>query len=140
MDKDLILLILFCIVGFFGDGILQLLSRYTSFGGDSSWGLKDYFIQHGVGESLCIATGLLAMFFIVYRFVLKFPTKWYYLVICSVILDFIFRKFTLFSSLDGYYAYFNNFWSAVGAALPALLPLVIYDVYKKTRKTNSSFL
>jgi hypothetical protein len=53
------------------------------------------------------------------------------LAIYGIILDLIFRKTMLFSSLKGYYQYFNYFWSAVWGAIPMIIPLLIYDIIKK---------
>ena len=40
-----------CLVGFFGDAILQLATKY-GMGGPSGWGLNEYFKQHGSPELL----------------------------------------------------------------------------------------
>jgi hypothetical protein len=125
MQEDLALLITFCLVGLFGDAILQLLARHKNVAG-----LQGYFKQHGSGESICIAAGMLTIFFIVYRFVLHLPVKWYYLALYGIILDFIFRKFNIFPSLKGYYEHMNYFSSALWGAIPMILPLAIYSLIK----------
>jgi hypothetical protein len=113
-----------CLTGFIGDAILQL-GVYNSVG---DWGLKSYFKQHGLAESLFIAGGMMTLFYIVYIYVLQLPLKWYYLAIYGIILDYIFRKTMVFKSLEGYYAHLNYFWSAFWGAIPMLIPFVIINI------------
>ena len=107
--------------GFFGDLSLQFLSRYGT-----GWGLRPYFQQHGPAEALCIASGMMALFYILYVDVLKLPPNIYYLALYGVILDLLFRKFRIFPSLDGYYRHLNYFWSAVWGIIPMIIPYLIY--------------
>jgi len=113
-----------CIVGFIGDFLLQLGSK-LGLGGPTGWGLKDYFAQHGSIESLFIAGGMMTIFYVLYLLVLK--PNYLYLAIYGIVLDFIFRKLNVFPSLNGYYKYFNYFWSAVWGAIPLMLPYFIYS-------------
>jgi hypothetical protein len=113
-----------CIVGFIGDFLLQLGSK-LGLGGPTGWGLKDYFSQHGSIESLFIAGGMMTIFYVLYLLVLK--PNYLYLAIYGIVLDFIFRKLNVFPSLNGYYKYFNYFWSAVWGAIPLMLPYFIYS-------------
>jgi hypothetical protein len=114
-----------CLTGFFGDAILQVSTGKFGLGGASGWGLKSYFKQHGVGEALCVASGMMTLFYIIYIYILKLPLLWYYIAIYGIVLDFIFRKARLFESLDGYYKALNYFWSAFWGAVPMLIPLLI---------------
>ena len=101
---------------------------------------KQYFAQHGQAESLCIASGMMTLFYIYYRVVvcvplnyfipsaLRYPLHYIFLAIYGVILDLIFRKYMIFKSLDGYYKALNYYWSAVWGAIPMMLPLFIYNM------------
>jgi len=122
-----ILLISF-LVGFFGDLLLQLGVKF-GFGGETGWGLKGYFKQHGCIESLFIAGGMMTLFHI-----LVLNLNWnemgllkglIYLSIYGIILDLLFRKFMIFPSLEGYYNYFNYFWSGFWEVFSMCLPFVI---------------
>jgi hypothetical protein len=124
MSKNFDLLAIACLVGFFGDMILQV-GVYNNLGGPTGWGLKDYFKLHGPVESLFIPAGMLTLFYIIYIY-LNIPLNVGYLALYGVILDFIFRKFMLCESLKEYYEYFNYFWSAVWGASPLVLPYLIY--------------
>ena len=128
-----ILLGLACASGFFGDALLQTLT-HASLGGPTGWGLNQYFEQHGRAESMFVAAGMMTVFYAIYLFILRLPVKWYYLAIYGVILDLIFRKTMLFPSLKGYYNHLNYFWSAVWGIIPMLLPLLLYQLVKKTKK------
>jgi hypothetical protein len=126
MDKALLISIA-CIVGFVGDFLLQLISKKFGIGGPTGWGLKDYFIQHGAVESLYIAGGMMALFYIIYLYILKLPVNYYYLALYGIVLDLLFRIFMIFPSLSGYYNYFgysiggyvaSGFWEAFSICLP----------------------
>lgn len=114
------------LVGFVGDATLQLGSR-MGLGTSSSWGLKEYFKQHGYAESLFIAGGMMGLFYIIYA-TTGLPFKIQYMVVYGILLDLIFRLTGIFSSLKGYYEYFNYFWSAVWGAIPMILPLLIWKI------------
>lgn len=122
MDKSKAIAV-FCLVGFFGDVLLQLMVKK----GGKDWGLKGYFEQHGSVESLFIAAGMMSLFAVIYIYLLKLPLKWEYLIIYGIVLDLIFRVFMIFPSLKGYYSHLNYFWSAVWGAIPMLLPLMILN-------------
>jgi hypothetical protein len=119
------------IVGFIGDLLLQVGSKYLKLGGPDGWGLKDYFTQHGSAESLFIAAGMMAIFYQIFFMFVKLPTIYVIplLALYGIILDLIFRKFMVFKSLQGYYQYFNYFWSAVWAAIPLIIPFIIFRYY-----------
>jgi hypothetical protein len=117
------------LVGFFGDAILQLGTPVIH--KDDDWGLKKYFEQHGIAESLCIAAGMMALFYIFYLFVLRIKPDWKLLAIYGIILDYIFRKTMVFPSLDDYYKKLNYFQSALWGAIPMVLPLVPFMIFKK---------
>ena len=115
-----------CITGFIGDALLQVAVN-IGLGGSTGFGLKPYFIQHGSAESTFIAGGMMALFYIIYMYLVGTFT-FTSLAIYGILLDFIFRKMGLFSSLKEYYKYLNYFWSAVWGAIPMMLPLFIYNI------------
>lgn len=114
------------LVGFFGDLTLQLAS--PRLGGPTGWGLTPYFKQHGKAESLFIAGGMMALFFIIYLYVFRLPPNYVYLAIYGIVLDLLFRWFRIFPSLDGYYGYLNYFWSGFWQAFSMILPLLVKDI------------
>jgi cobalamin biosynthesis protein CobD/CbiB len=91
-------------------------------GGETGWGLKEYFRQHGKAESLFIAGGMMTLFYIIYFVILGLPLNWFYLAIYGVVLDWIFRAAMLFPSLKGYYNHLNYFWSGFWGGTPMLMP------------------
>ena len=111
------------LVGFFGDAILQVLVK-MGMGGQTGWGLKPYFKQHGSTEALFTAAGMMALFFVIYV-ATGLPLKLQYLAIYGILLDLLFREANLFPSLKGYYGHLNYFWSAVWGAIPMMIPLLI---------------
>ena len=119
------LIVISCIAGFVGDALLQFGSNVLKLGGQTGWGLKSYFAQHGSSESVFIAGGMMTLFYVIYLDFLKLPPVWYYLAIYGIILDYIFRITMLFPSLKGYYKHLNYFWSAFWGAVPMLIPLFI---------------
>ena len=121
------LIVISCLVGFIGDASLQFGARVFNMGGPTGWGLNPYFAQHGQVESTYVAGGMMALFYIVYFYILRLPINYGYLAIYGIIFDFIFRKFEIFPSLKGYYQYFSYFGSAFWGAIPAIVPLLIYD-------------
>ena len=129
MDSELISIAFF--VGFFGDLLLQILTKHFKMGGPTGWGLNEYFLQHGEVESLFIAGGMMALFFIIYLKVFRLPVNYLYLAIYGVILDVLFREFKIFPSLKGYYSQLNYFESTASEALSIMLPFFIYSVLKK---------
>jgi hypothetical protein len=111
------------LVGFFGDLTLQIAS--PRIGGPTGWGLTPYFKQHGKAESLFIAGGMMALFFIIYLYIFRLKPNYLYLAIYGIILDLLFRWFRIFPSLDGYYEYLNYFWSGFWQAFSMILPLLV---------------
>jgi hypothetical protein len=114
------LLTISCLTGFVGDAALQYLSTFM--GGETGWGLKDYFRQHGKAESLFIAGGMMTLFYIIYFVILGLPLNWYCLAIYGVVLDLLFRATMIFPSLKGYYNHLNYFWSGFWGATPMVMP------------------
>jgi uncharacterized membrane protein YvlD (DUF360 family) len=126
-----------CFTGFIGDAMLQALTKFWGMGGKTGWGLIEYFRLHGAAESMFIASGMMTLFYVLYLVVFGFPAKWYYLGIYGIVLDLIFRKTMLFSSLTGYYKQLNYFWSGFWGAVPMMMPLgIIYllDYIDTTKK------
>lgn len=115
-----------CAVGFIGDFLLQVMTQ--NMGGETGWGLKEYFKQHGSAESMFLASGMMGLFYVLFIFVLKLPVTYTYLALFGVLLDYIFRVTRLFPSLDGYYKSLNYFWSAFCGAIPMVLPLFIFSI------------
>ena len=126
-----------CFTGFIGDAMLQVLTKFWGMGGKTGWGLIEYFRLHGSAESMFIASGMMTLFYVLYLVVFGFPATWYYLAIYGIIIDLIFRKTMLFSSLKGYYQQLNYFWSGFWGAVPMIMPLgIIYllDYMDTTKK------
>lgn len=117
------------LVGFIGDLCLQIMTYY-GMGGKTGWGLNSYFQLHGRVESLFIAGGMMALFYIIYIYGLKLELNIVNLSIYGIVLDFIFRKLRLFPSLDGYYRHLNYFWSAFWGAVPMIIPYVLYQKFQ----------
>jgi hypothetical protein len=116
------LIALACFTGFTGDFLLQTGVK-MDLGGPTGWGLKDYFDLHGSAESL-FAGGMMSLF---YSLFLLSGVRLTYknLALYGIFLDLVFRKLMIFKSLEGYYTYFNYFWSAVWGAIPLCLPFLI---------------
>lgn len=115
-----------CVTGFIGDASLQIATQKLNMGGPTGWGLKEYFKQHGKTEALFIAGGMMTLFYVIYLDVLNLPLNYMYLSIYGIILDYIFRKFVIFPSLDGYYKHLNYTESAIWGAIPMILPFFVY--------------
>ena len=113
------------LTGFLGDALLQFLTKNMGLGGQSGWGLKSYFKQHGSIEALFVASGMMSLFYVFYLFILGLQPTLYSLAIYGIILDLLFRKTMWFPSLKGYYNHLNYFWSAFWGAIPMILPLLI---------------
>jgi preprotein translocase subunit SecG len=112
-----------CLTGFIGDFLLQTGTR-IGLGGPTGWGLKEYFKQHGSAESLFVAAGMMSLFYALFIMSgIKMTLR--NLAVYGVLLDLLFRKTMLFSSLEGYYEYFNYFWSAVWGAIPLMIPYLV---------------
>ena len=119
--KDLVAIA--CMTGFAGDFLLQTGVK-MGMGGPTGWGLKDYFRLHGAAESMFTAGGMMSLFYALFL-MSGIPVNYKTLAVYGVLLDLIFRKLMIFKSLDGYYNYFNYFWSAVWGIIPLCLPLFI---------------
>jgi uncharacterized membrane protein YvlD (DUF360 family) len=127
MNKDCQILLFAYIIGFLGDFILQQAVKYGK-RGSIGWGLTPYFQQHGAFESLFIAGSMMYLFYAFYYYILRLPFNFLYLAIFGIILDFIFRKTMIFSSLTSYYNNLNYFWSAFWGAIPMMLPFLVYKL------------
>ena len=112
-----------CLTGLIGDFTLQTGVK-MGLGGPTGWGLKEYFKQHGSGEAMFTAAGMMALFYTLFL-MSGIKVNFRNLAIYGVLLDLIFRKLVIFGSLKGYYEYFNYFWSAVWGIIPLCLPLAI---------------
>ena len=131
VTDNLQLVALACVVGFIGDALLQLGVK-IGMGGPTGWGLKEYFLQHGKTESLFIAAGMMALFYIVYFCInVNFSFSIVTLSLYGILVDYIFRKTMLFDSLKGYYTYLNYFWSAVWIVIPLLIPYILLKLKVK---------
>jgi hypothetical protein len=115
-----------CLTGFIGDILLQIGAKYFHLGGSTGWGLKSYFEQHGAAESTFIAGGMMSIFYVI--FLQFFPLSYLNLAIYGILVDLFFRKTMFFTSLKGYYEYFNYFWSAVWIVIPMFIPLLIFQL------------
>jgi hypothetical protein len=113
-----------CLTGFFSDAALQIFTKFLE-GPTLSLGLKPYFKQHGSLESMFISGGMTAVFYIIYIYLFKLPIVWYYIALYGILIDFLFRKLSLYKALYGYYKSVNYFWSAVFASISMVLPLLI---------------
>ena len=132
MSSDLIAIS--CLTGFVGDAILQILTKKFKLGGETGWGLLEYFKQHGSIEALFIAGGMMTIFYVIFiKLFVKNGLKLNYinLAIYGIVLDLIFRKFMIFPSLKGYYTSLNYFESGLWGAIPMILPLLIFNLVKK---------
>jgi len=70
------------------------------------------------------AAGMMSLFYALFL-MSGIPVNYKTLAVYGVLLDLIFRKLMIFKSLEGYYSYFNYFWSAVWGIIPLCLPLFI---------------
>lgn len=112
-----------CLTGFIGDFTLQTGVK-MGLGGPTGWGLKEYFAQHGSAEAVFVAGGMMSLFYTLFL-MSGLPVNYRNLALYGVFLDLVFRKLMIFSSLKGYYEYFNYFWSAVWGIIPLCLPYFI---------------
>ena len=126
-DRSIFLIPIAWTVGAVGDLGLQLLVS-RGWGGDSGWGLKAYFSQHGRAESISIAAGIMTGFYMLYIFG-GIPLRWYWLALFGVLLDLLFRSTMIFPSLRGYYQQLNYFWSALWGIIPMILPFLLWKIY-----------
>jgi hypothetical protein len=131
MLKKIEMISIACIVGMIGDLILQMGANKFHMGGADNWGLKSYFSRHGSLESMFIAGGMMTFFYVIYYYLMRIEFTYINLIIYGIVLDYIFRRLRLFPSLDGYYEYFNYFWSGVWGAIPMIIPLIIFEVINK---------
>lgn len=107
-------------IGIVGDMILQTIVKLRG----NFAGLKGYFEQHGIFESLCIAGGI--MFIVTYIYQQTgLPLTIPYLFIYGGLLDILFRYLNLMPSLEHtYYAALNPIQSFFWGGAPMLLILI----------------
>jgi hypothetical protein len=112
--------IIAALVGFFGDLLIQVFLKFTKY----DWGLKSYFRKHGVIESACIASGILALFFSIWT-IFNFPIRWEPILISALILDAFWNYFHVMPSLNNYYKEPIIPRTILGVIIPFLLPVFI---------------
>lgn len=104
-------------VGIVGDFCLQLIVKQRG----NFAGLRDYFKQHGIVESLMIAGGL--MFILAYIYEMTgLPLNNGMIFIYGGLWDIAFRQLRIMPSLDGYYRALNPIQSFVWGGIPMLIP------------------
>ena len=107
-------------IGMIGDFTLQQIVKYKG----NFAGLRDYFKQHGVFESLCIAGGIMFISTYIYQ-QLKLPLTIPYLFIYGGILDVLWRQLNLMPSLEHtYYAALNPIQSFIWGSIPMMMILI----------------
>jgi len=124
------------ITGAVGDATLQLMVNNGVGGGNDGWGLRPYFAQHGPGEAMCVAAGMMALFFAVWVGLIApllhiQPDNLAGVAIYGIVLDLLFRKFRIFESLDAYYQHLNYFWSGFWGLVPMVIPVVLSKTFSK---------
>lgn len=109
------------LTGLFGDLALQIITY--NYNGDFA-GLKEYFKQHGIFESLMIAAGMMYFFGFILE-LLKISPTFKNLAIYGTILDVAFRVLRLYPSLDNYYEALTPLESIIWAIIPLYIPKYI---------------
>ena len=108
-------------VGIIGDAILQLSVKLRP--NLNIGGLRDYFKQHGIFESLLIAGGtmLIATWFFLK---LKIPLTYFNLFVFGGVLDILWRQLNLMPSLKNtYYEALNPVESFIWGGIPMMMVL-----------------
>ena len=119
MDQQILTKAFF--IGLLGDAILQLVVKQRG----NFAGLRGYFEQHGIFESMCIAAGIM---FLVTWIYLKtgLPLTYPYLFIYGGLLDVLWRQMNLMPSLKNtYYAALTPLQSFIWGGIP-LLSIILY--------------
>lgn len=107
-------------IGMIGDAILQIIVKMKG----NFAGLKGYFEQHGIFESMCIAGGIMFISTYIYK-QLKLPLKLVPLFIYGGILDILWRQLNLMPSLEHtYYAALNPVQSFIWGSIPMMMILI----------------
>ena len=107
-------------IGIIGDATLQLIVKIKG----NFAGLKGYFEQHGIFESMCIAGGIMFIATYLYK-QMKLPLTIPYLFIYGGILDILWRQLNLMPSLEHtYYDALNPIQSFIWGSIPMLLILI----------------
>ena len=107
-------------IGMIGDLTLQQIVKYQG----NFAGLRDYFNQHGILESMMIGAGIMFIATYVYQ-QLKLPLTVPYLFIYGGILDILFRQLNLMPSLEHtYYAALNPIMSFIWGGIPMIMILI----------------
>ena len=115
------LLITCFITGIVGDSILQFL-QYRGV----EMGLKEYFEQHGIVESLFIASSVLVSTYILYNTVFGFKFSYLGLAVFGFLVDICYRYLNVLPSLKGMYKFPVVQVSLIAGSFCAVLPYFIY--------------
>lgn len=108
-------------IGVIGDALLQIIVRQQG----NFAGLRDYFAQHGVLESLFIAGGTMFVATWIYIMLGLPSSSIYFLFIYGGILDIIWRNANLMPSLQNtYYKALNPIQSFIWGGIPMTLLLL----------------
>lgn len=110
------------ITGFFGDIGLQIIVNNSN--DKNTFGLKSYFDQHGSLESAFLASGMMGMFFMIYKI---FDPSFYKIGLCLYGggLDILFRKYhkIIFPSLTDYYKTLSPVESVMWGIIPIIITI-----------------
>lgn len=107
-------------IGVLGDMILQTIVKLKG----NFAGLKGYFEQHGILESLMIAGGIMFISTHFYQLA-KLPITIPYLFIYGGILDILWRQLNLMPSLENtYYKAVNPIQSFIWGGIPMMMILL----------------
>jgi hypothetical protein len=107
-------------IGLFGDMILQTIVKFKG----NFAGLKGYFKQHGILESIMIGAGIMLISTHFYELT-KLPITFPYLFIYGGILDILWRQLNLMPSLEHtYYAALNPIESFIWGGIPMIMILL----------------
>lgn len=111
-------------VGVIGDAILQMITYHRG----NFAGLRDYFKQHGIMESLMIAGGIMFVAAYVWN-TTWLETTWLNIFIYGGILDIIWRQGNLMPSLrNTYYAALSPVVSFIWGGIPMVMALYFSNV------------
>lgn len=104
------------VTGALGDFFLQGISK-----SHAEWGFKSYFKQHGFFESIFIASGMMALFSLLYVSYYPGPIDIYMVFLYGGFLDILFRYSRIMPSLDAYYDNVNPFLTFVWGGIPFVI-------------------
>lgn len=109
------------LTGFLGDAGLQLLDHGT-------WGLTQYFTQHGRTESLFVAAGMMGVFGGLYSLA-GLPLAVLPLLLYGGGLDLVFRYTMVATSLEGYYQAMPVWLSFLWGGIPFVIALTLFQTF-----------